>query len=484
MECLKAERKILRQHISKSHTSYLAGSVLDRSRLESKYNRLVEVDKEIRKLLLENGEMSEEDWEAEMLVAEEYTDKFMDMCEEEECEVVSEKKKEVKQSVMDLNLPKLDFTPFDGHVANWISFWSHFKHIHENEGLSDSVKFQYLGQFMKGKAKEFLANYPPSGENYAKVIGDLKNRFAKDDMLLDFYVRNLLNLMISQLRAPNLKLSELYDNVKANLTNLEALNLPIKNYALFLVPLIESCLPVEILKNWDRFKTSLNKHKIEKSNESLSLCDDSLLVELMEFIKSEVDTETKVNFAKLSIEAYGTASTREPTAAALVSSAGSVKGESMGKLNYFCLFCALTNHNSQDCSKARKMSLEEKKEIIKNKKACFACLKKNHSYKNCKIYVSCLICKKKHYALMCPNLPSHVSGTNIKKCGAAEIGNDNETLMCCHNEVVLLQTLQVYLCANGIKRKVRVLLDSGSQLSYLSTQVARDLGLCSKSNRQ
>lgn len=47
------------------------------------------------------------------------------------------------------------------------------------------------------------------------------------------------------------------------------------------------------------------------------------------------------------------------------------------------------------------MSLDEKTQIVKNKKFCFCCLQLGHSFKHCKNNTKCPLCKKRHFIIMC-----------------------------------------------------------------------------------
>ncbi|GIX92528.1 transposable element Tc1 transposase [Caerostris extrusa] len=82
----------------------------------------------------------------------------------------------------------------------------------------------------------------------------------KKDLLIEVYFRNLLALVNSKM---NIKLSDLYDKLGSYLRPLETLGVTTSNYAAMLYPVVESCLPIEILKAWDRYR--LNREVKENS---------------------------------------------------------------------------------------------------------------------------------------------------------------------------------------------------------------------------
>jgi len=99
---------------------------------------------------------------------------------------------------LNLKLPRIEPRKFDGEVHNWLAFWSQFKHVHEDPKRTDDLKFEYLLLWVVpgSKAAELVYSYPATAENYPKVIKELKERFACEDILTQVYVRELLGLVL------------------------------------------------------------------------------------------------------------------------------------------------------------------------------------------------------------------------------------------------------------------------------------------------
>lgn len=72
------------------------------------------------------------------------------------------------------------------------------KKIHEDETIDKEDKFQYLIQstIQDSRASELVNSYPQTNENYDKVISGLKHRFGKKELLVEVYVRELLELVL------------------------------------------------------------------------------------------------------------------------------------------------------------------------------------------------------------------------------------------------------------------------------------------------
>ena len=134
-------------------------------------------------------------------------------------------------------------------MKDWLSFWSQFKRIHEDEDIDECDKFQYLIQatMVNSRARQIVESYPPTSENYPKAIDSLRTRFGRDDLLVEVYVREMLKLVLSNLDSkPNLAV--LYDKLEAQLRALDTLGVTSDTCAAIFYPLVESCFPEELLR--------------------------------------------------------------------------------------------------------------------------------------------------------------------------------------------------------------------------------------------
>ncbi|XP_077255145.1 uncharacterized protein LOC143893525 [Temnothorax americanus] len=128
-----------------------------------------------------------------------------------------------------IKLPKIELKKYDGDIKEWLRFWSQFKKIHENATIDNETKFQYLLQasygsgFARGGTSRY--SFPPTDENYDKVIAAIKNRFGRDEMLVEVYVRELLKLILQNAMKPNekIKLASLFDKIESQLRAFESL---------------------------------------------------------------------------------------------------------------------------------------------------------------------------------------------------------------------------------------------------------------------
>jgi len=217
------------------------------------------------------------------------------------------------------------------------------------------------------RAYEVVNSFPPIADNYEKAIESIKSRFGKKDLLIEFYVRELLKLVLN--KSKNISLTSIYDKLETHLRALESLSVTTDMCAAMLFPLIESSLPEEILRTWQRAMVTMNVSATNVTAKNRPM-------HLMAFLEKE--SEERIHTAKTCFEA-----TDNPTKSKdkkkpksdreqdIVTTAGllSMKETNTSK----CLFCG-ERHDSLHCEKARNMSMEQRVTLIKNKHGCFKCL--------------------------------------------------------------------------------------------------------------
>ena len=94
-------------------------------------------------------------------------------------------------TVKTTKLPRIELPKFSGSVKDWLPFRSQFKKINDDATLTKEDKFQYLLQSVVSGSRTYnlVSIFPPTVANYDKAIACLKNRFGRDDLVVEFYVR-------------------------------------------------------------------------------------------------------------------------------------------------------------------------------------------------------------------------------------------------------------------------------------------------------
>lgn len=384
------------------------------------------------------------------------------------------------QSEKPFKRPFLKIVKYSGGVSTWLQFWSHFRKIHDDKTISKEDKLEYLKQMMEegSKAENIIHGFPTTAKNYDKAFESLKNRFGRDDLLIEFYTRELLSLALQNAtnKGKQISVSAIYDKISAHIRALETLGVKTNNCATMLYPLVESSLPEEILRTWQRSMVSSTINN--ETTEGGEIPDR--LTRLLQFLKAEVSNEERISMAingftiteKKSKDNKGkdkvAPSVEQPSASALFS------GEEKRKK---CIFCG-DNHDNANCEQAKKLSYDDRKNLIKEKKCCFKCLKPNHQSKSCKVKISCAWCNNRHSILICQNMSSATTKVIPDKNEASDKKENVEQSLANFISMpeVILQTLRVVLYSDSKEKKiVRVIIDPGSHRSYIRSDVAKSL---------
>uniref|UniRef100_A0A0K8SHJ7 Uncharacterized protein n=1 Tax=Lygus hesperus TaxID=30085 RepID=A0A0K8SHJ7_LYGHE len=500
---LKAERTQLRRIFSKEVTKFeklFAEENIDiktvRSdfiKLEDKAQRLFKLDGDVYDLLFASEELTEAEITEEVDKTEEYRDLFLSMvgfkeqlealisapaAPVSEIDNVSLKSNSI-QSVSNkhnLKLPKLDPKKFDGNLKEWISFWTIFKRIHESNEFDSETKFQYLLLYTTegSPARQLVESFPPSSGNYQKAIDQLKQRFGREELLVELYSREILKLVLLQAKGEEkLPLRTLYDRLETQIRALETLGMRSDKFSYLLTPLVESALPDLVLKDWERHSvTQLPVSATPDAEETPEEVDKLRL--LLNFVKLEVESEERLSLARGTFAPVSKPSSTKGNCESKyknkvkVATAADLVNIKPSK-NSSCIFCSDdVSHASADCFKARARSLEEIQTLMKERGCCFLCMRRGHNKIKCKVFLKCIICEGRHVPLLCPSRNTMDS----KETGEEPV--THHSLANTSNQLVIMQTLLVRL--RGFPdMTARVLFDSGSQRSYITKRLASKL---------
>jgi hypothetical protein len=319
--------------------------------------------------------------------------------------------------------------------------------------------------------------YPQTATNNPKVIEALLDRYGDKILLTELYVCQLAGLVVANASKRNNSLSLMFDELESSLRALESLGVTTEQSAAFLYPLVESSLPEEIQKVWQR--SNLSGYDEEGRDKAV----DELLNALMKFLKMEVKGAERLSFVNAGIggstrerryDRKETKQNRDEFATACGLHSAEVRK---------CIFCD-KGHESKDCGKASSMTLEEKRAKIDQSKCCFACLRTGHVVKKCKTFVRCAICGKRHFVIVCPELFAIRSSPKKSAEGTRCESEVKDLTSSTTQGTVLLQTLRVKLFGPKGTKVVRALIDSGAQRSYILNSTASELGLRATGQQQ
>ena len=149
------------------------------------------------------------------------------------------------------------------------------------------------------------------------------------------------------------------------------------------------------------------------------------------------------------------------------------------KVDFWCTFCK-GNHKSVSCG------LVTERSILRRKGKCFNCLQSGQISHNCQSERKCYRCGAKHHTSICTaqiqkqRPPAFLKQEETPK-GNLTVSTNLYFTRNMSNEHILLQTARAEVHSprsDSSSQQVRILFDSCSQKSYITTRLRNKLNLC------
>ena len=377
-------------------------------------------------------------------------------------------------------LPKLTIHSFDGTLTDWIPFWDSYKAaIHTNPDLSNVDKFTYLQSLVERSAKDAISGLSLTEANYDEAIAILERRFGNKQQIIGKHMEILLNAESVSSANQVAALRKLYDKIESNVRGLASLGVTLDSYVSLLSSVLIQKLPSELRLIIGRRVT-----------------DEWTLPSIMEVLGEELEARERTATPRndrVSLAPVKGAS--KPTTAALLSS-------NRADTRVTCCYCQ-GEHTADSCQRVG--SAKERKQLLRNSGRCFVCLRRGHVGRNCRSRVRCHSCGGKHHTTICdqavsvadvqrpPSQPvTQTSKPNLRAEGTlnpAATPYKGPSTTCCHvnsDHTVLLQTARVTVfnpIDSDKQKEISVILDTGSQKSYITESVIGILGIRRKGRR-
>ena len=396
-----------------------------------------------------------------------------------------------------VKLPPIVIQPFSGNYMEWQTFREQFySTVDASESIPVIHKFQYLHSFLRGEAKSIIFGLPITIDNYPKALSLLDERYNDKTQLITSHLKDLFSLKCnSDMSVSNLK--SIYDNVILHIRALETLSTDGIDYGVIIFKLlVQSKFPRDLLINY----TCVNDFKNKPESDNLDLF--IAYVQNQINIRSSVDAVNDFSNHK-SAHGKNHKLDKDKSFSKLPTANFHVKAE---KYTPNCVFCHEA-HNPDQCLKVKDLSLKNRKALVFKFKRCLRCLKySNHVAKDCRIKTLCVHCNKPHHSLLCdsltsvssakfsspsdsneillnnvvPHTPNQASLDNDSKCS---VDKSSQSLSVSNSSVsndlkssILLMTASALISGAVAEKKTRLLLDGGSQRSYIRKDLADELG--------
>ena len=372
----------------------------------------------------------------------------------------------LNQSRASRALPKIQLPTFDGALLSWPRFRDTYESIvHEDPLLSDTEKFHYLCTALTGPALSVIAHIPLEAQNYSTAWKAMMDYYNNNRRLATTYLDQIVNFKPLHGRASPADLQAFLSTVGDTVASFKLLKIPNEpEFVLFHLGI--RCLDPATREAFEM------AHK----NEAFPTFNN-----LIDFVRSRMQAlqlSQTISVASTSPnQNRGNSKPFKPSNSSrtslLVQDKPAKSATSTSSASPPCPVCQSIHHLLK-CEQYDQASASERHQLLKQWKGCLNCLSPHHSVVECKSKWTCRFCNKKHH-----------SSLHIHKAKSATVKNSPNEDICSnvaavekHSSPVLLGTAVVeFMDSRGLFQPVRLVIDSGSQSSFMTARCLRRLGL-------
>lgn len=349
-----------------------------------------------------------------------------------------------------LRVPYFKIPMFSGNYDSWPAFKDLFRSmIHFNKKMSPVQKLGYLKVNLTGEALKIINNLEITDANYENAWDLLTDRYDNKRLLVNRWIQLIFQIPLSKGAAVDIK--AILDGTQEALQGLRNLNRPVEYYDDLLVYLAETKLDSKSKERWE-------DEIAEEQNAPPTW------QRMVAFLK------TRFRSLEVADQKAPEKASNQPINAKVTYSKQATAVLANENQDNFCPFCKNKKHRLTSCFSFQKKPFCERRAFVDENKLCLNCLIAGHKASSCPNTYTCRVCQQRHHTLL------HVSkqSSNV---------TSNVTLQangCRSNQefTTLLATALVHVkISSGVNVELRALVDQGSQISFITRNAAKRLGL-------
>lgn len=371
---------------------------------------------------------------------------------------------------------------FDGDYMKWPKFKAMFMDVMAQSRDSDAIKLYHLDKALVDKAAGVIDARTINEGNYAHAWNILTERYENQRVIVETHIHGLLTLPKMSGESSK-ELQDLLDKCINHVESLKYLKQEITGISeLVIVYLLTSALDSSTRRHWEQ---SLTPRELPKYKPTVSFLKSQ--IEILERWEQSCPPPPPKPSATKPVQTPKVASQRSHAATTNQLTTTTEK----------CAFCGESHYNFQ-CNKLSFMSPAEKIETVRSAGVCFNCFRKGHFSKNCPSSKACRKCQKRHHTQLHEDdtksvtndgsSPKHetnvmVQSGNEESLKLSEVEETTVSTTCSCSQaqvpktVLLLTAIVVAMDQHNQPLQCRVLLDSGSQVNFVTEKFANSLGI-------
>ncbi|KAL7724630.1 hypothetical protein ACLKA6_013864 [Drosophila palustris] len=355
-------------------------------------------------------------------------------------------------------LPKLALPTFAGNCVDYKNFITLFNQlVDQQDSLSNIEKYNQLLSCLSGAALETVKRFQVTSENYRLALDRLKERYDNPTLVFLNNVSALFKLK-NVTKSNCQEIRSLVDNATALYNSLTSLGSEAQIAQAMLIAIVMEKVDPETKREWN------------KSLDYSTLPTWKLCMQVVERHCQYLESLGKSESSQTRTEATGNQRSQST----------SRHGSSFTCSTQSCALCLSTEHRVIRCNQFKDMTVTERYEAAKRLSLCLNCLGKGHLAAKCPSNQRCRTCSRLHHTLLHRETsevrPSPSSSTSHMTTLPSDVVTHTHTNNT-SDQVILATAIVQVRDASGNYRIGRALLDSCSQVNFISERFAQSLRL-------
>ena len=374
---------------------------------------------------------------------------------------------------LDRDLPKVALPSFDGSPLAWPRFAEQFFiHIHSRKGLTDARRIEILQSHMKGEAKKLIEGLGYSSVNYAQCLKELKFAFGHKVLVARAYI----DAMTSGGTVPS-----------GDASSLRSLYVSVRDC---IITLRQMCYVGE-LNSSDVLQRAINRIPFDKRNKwndyirNVCRSREPTLLDLQSWLKDCVESDfcpyaipAQAPKSKMSNSHQQQNSQTVPAVHYSTMNVAIASNKMEVQPEKTCPLCSERHHVSK-CDMYLGKSAEDRYALAMSKYLCLNCLYPGHKVASCTSSNVCResSCGKQHHTTLHRKKASF-NDASVNSEVRKGVHSVKQSSLQFPKSTVYLQILPVTVQgSNGHCINTFAMLDTGSDISLINSDLANDLGL-------
>ncbi|XP_058817915.1 uncharacterized protein LOC131681229 [Topomyia yanbarensis] len=285
----------------------------------------------------------------------------------------------IPESQLRVKLPELKLPIFSGKLREWITFRDSFvSMIHDNEHLSTIDKFTYLRTSLTSDALREIFSIELTAANYSIAWNSLQRTYENEKLIAKSYLDALFAVNPMDKESYE-QLNRVVGEFETNLMMLQKIGVDTNGMSTILQHMVCQRLDSNILRSWE------NHHNSTEIPTYRNLID---------FLKDQCMVLRSIGLGR-----SNQGESRKPVRLPTLSHIGAQPSAS-------CPFCEDQVHSAFKCNKFTRLKVTDRVDEAKRKSLCLNCLSPGHIAKFCS-KGSCHTCGRSHHTLLHSGNPSN-----------------------------------------------------------------------------